>query len=48
MEIGIFKNYSDQELESIEKKRFQIVDGVGGGFLLVHKSVINKLKKPFF
>ena len=22
--------------------------GVGGGFLLVHKSVINKLKKPFF
>ncbi len=45
---GIFKNYSDQELESIEKKRFQIVDGVGGGFLLVHKSVINKLKKPFF
>ncbi len=45
---GIYKNFSDEEQEAIEKEKFHIIDGCGGGFLLVHKDVIIKLSKPFF
>ncbi len=45
---GLYKNYSDEEQAQIEKEKFHIIDGCGGGFMLVHKDVVVKLKKPYF
>ena len=41
-------NYSDSELDIIKKNKIYEIKGCGGGFLIIHRDVINQLKKPYF
>jgi hypothetical protein len=43
-----YRNYSEEKIKEINTNELSEVDGCGGGFLLVHRSVIEAMKKPYF
>jgi GT2 family glycosyltransferase len=45
---GFFRTYTDKELKNMFKSNIFRVDGVGGGFLLVHRDAIKNMEKPYF